>query len=88
MSTNPPSPICPICNYDLTGIPLDDTNHTICPECGEYIEPTTNRALSRQKLTQYTNSILLVFGIFCVLGVILLGALIYFIFIIIPGLSW
>ena len=45
MSENTPSPACPNCGYELTGINTDD-QLLVCPECGKSVKPSYRKTQS------------------------------------------
>ena len=54
MSSDPPHPVCPQCNYDLSGITPDQNAHITCPECGVHLRPKNpNRVFTKKKLHKH-----------------------------------
>lgn len=45
MSENTPTPSCPNCGYELTGISTDDQLR-VCPECGKSVKPSYRKTQS------------------------------------------
>jgi uncharacterized paraquat-inducible protein A len=45
MSENTPTPSCPNCGYELTGINTDD-QLLVCPECGKSVKPSYRKTQS------------------------------------------
>jgi len=41
MSIDPSHPVCALCNFDLTGVPIQRKGIVTCPECGVSLRPVT-----------------------------------------------
>lgn len=75
----PITPTCPACNYDITGIPLDDILYTYCPECGEYIKPISSNSIADQQHTKKQRITIFVITAFAILiALCILAAIIFF----------
>jgi len=39
MNSSPAHPVCAICNFDLSGVPVQAKERVTCPECGATLRP-------------------------------------------------